>query len=154
MIQRNLRDHLIRAFTELLNSSPSRHQPLLGSFSHKTCEMWHLIWFLKALIVESFGTICPLEIQFQFCILELLKVTSFPCQLYLPPSAWVELKLSSVCHSYSMERKLGKFMVSTKKALRTYKPPLSNMVAIRHMWLLSAWNMAGLNWDVLWVWST
>lgn len=51
MIQRNLRGHLIEAFTELLNPSPSGHQPLLGSSNDKKCKAGHLICFLKVLIV-------------------------------------------------------------------------------------------------------
>lgn len=35
MIQRNLRDHLIEAFIELLNPRANGHQPLLGSSKDK-----------------------------------------------------------------------------------------------------------------------
>lgn len=51
MIQRNLRDHLIGAFSELLNPSPSGHLSLLGSSNYKKCKTEHLICFLKVLIV-------------------------------------------------------------------------------------------------------
>lgn len=38
LLQSHLEDHLIEAFSELLNSGPSGHQPLLGSFHKKICR--------------------------------------------------------------------------------------------------------------------
>lgn len=64
MIQRNSREHVIEAFTKLLNPSPSGHQPLFGSSNDKKYQTGHLVSFLKVSLFKALSTIFFLELPF------------------------------------------------------------------------------------------